>query len=104
MRRPSIGTSAVGREKASPASKLASTSSTSAASSSLSVNTVMQSMVRQAGTRPCVLHRPFDGLRPTRWLNAAGTRPDPAVSVPSAKATSPAATATALPDEEPPLT
>ena len=32
------------------------------------------------------------------------TRPDPAVSVPSAKATSPAAVATALPEDEPPLT
>ncbi len=35
-------------------------------------------------------------------LNAAGTRPEPAVSVPSAKATSPAATATAEPELEPP--
>ena len=33
----------------------------------------------------------------------AGTRPDPAVSVPSAKGTSPAATATAEPELEPPL-
>ena len=35
-------------------------------------------------------------------LNAAGTRPEPAVSVPSAKETSPAATATAEPELEPP--
>jgi hypothetical protein len=35
---------------------------------------------------------------------AAGTRPDPAVSVPSAKRTIPAATAHADPEEEPPGT
>jgi hypothetical protein len=35
-------------------------------------------------------------------LKAAGTRPDPAVSVPSAKLTSPAATAAAEPELEPP--
>ncbi len=35
-------------------------------------------------------------------LNAAGTRPEPAVSVPKAKLTSPAATATAEPELEPP--
>ena len=35
-------------------------------------------------------------------LKAAGTRPEPAVSVPSAKLTSPAATATAEPELEPP--
>ena len=37
-------------------------------------------------------------------LNAAGTRPDPAVSVPNAKGTSPAATATADPELDPPDT
>ena len=35
---------------------------------------------------------------------AAGTRPEPAVSVPSAKRTMPAATAQAEPEEEPPGT
>ena len=35
-------------------------------------------------------------------LNAAGTRPEPAVSVPSAKLARPAATATAEPELEPP--
>ncbi len=38
-----------------------------------------------------------------RLLKAAGTRPDPAVSVPSAKLASPSATATAEPLDEPPL-
>ena len=64
----------------------------------------MQSSERQAGTRPLVLHRPLVGFQPTRPLKAAGTRPDPAVSVPSAKATRPAPTATALPELDPPLT
>jgi hypothetical protein len=59
---------------------------------------------RHAGTRPAVLHRPLVGLNPINPLKAAGTRPDPAVSVPSAKATSPAATATADPELDPPLT
>ena len=38
------------------------------------------------------------------WLKPAGTRPEPAVSVPSANATWPAATATAKPELDPPLT
>ena len=39
---------------------------------------------------------------PTMPFSAAGTRPEPAVSVPRAKSTSPAATATAEPELEPP--
>jgi hypothetical protein len=58
--------------------------------------------VRHAGTTPRVLSSPSDGLTPTMPLNAAGTRPDPAVSVPSAKLTIPAATATAEPELDPP--
>ncbi len=46
--------------------------------------------------------KPLVGFNPTMLLNAAGTRPDPAVSVPSAKLTRPAATATAEPALEPP--
>ena len=41
---------------------------------------------------------------PTTPQNAAGWRIDPPVSLPSAKAHSPAATAAALPPEEPPGT
>ena len=37
-------------------------------------------------------------------VSAAGTRPDPAVSVPSASVTIPRATATAEPDDDPPGT
>ena len=36
-------------------------------------------------------------------LNAAGTRPEPAVSVPSEKAAMPRATSTAEPELDPPL-
>ena len=60
-------------------------------------------MLRHAGTTPRVLTRPGVGFRPTMLLNAAGIRPEPAVSVPSANGTSPRATATADPELEPPL-
>lgn len=45
---------------------------------------------------------PLLGLSPTRLLNAAGTLPEPAVSVPNADFTSPDATATADPGARPP--
>src|SRR6476469_3210656 len=41
-------------------------------------------------------------LNPTRPQKAAGTRTEPEVSVPTARSTIPAATATAEPEEEPP--
>src|SRR3546814_18159066 len=62
---------------------------------------LMQSSVRQAGTSPAVLSSPGVGLIPTILLNAAGTLPDPDVSVPSAKEARPAPTATADPDPAP---
>ena len=57
---------------------------------------------RQAGTTPRVDSSPQVGLRPMRLWKAAGTRPEPAVSVPSAKLTQPAAVATEEPELEPP--
>src|SRR5260221_3995198 len=42
------------------------------------------------------------GLKPTTPLKAAGRTTDPSVCVPSASGTSPAATAAAEPDDEPP--
>ncbi len=54
------------------------------------------------GTTPLVLRTPRVGFRPTKLLKDAGTRPDPAVSVPSAKLTKPEDTATAEPELEPP--
>src|SRR5271168_1695104 len=61
-----------------------------------------QSSERQAGTTPDALSAPRVGLSPTRLLNAAGTRPEPAVSVPREKLTKPFATATAEPELDPP--
>jgi hypothetical protein len=72
------------------------------ASSQLRANTDTQSRERQAGTTPRVLITPRVGLSPTMLLNPAGTRPDPAVSVPREKVTRPAATAVADPELEPP--
>jgi len=63
-----------------------------------------QSIDRQAGTTPAALTIPNVGLSPTMPLKPAGTRPEPAVSVPSENVTSPRATATAEPELEPPGT
>ena len=79
-------------------------SNTAAQSAAVLANTDTQSRDLQAGTTPRVDIRPTVGLSPTMLLNAAGTRPDPAVSVPRAKAAIPAATAVLLPDDEPPGT
>src|SRR6185436_19392972 len=56
------------------------------------------------GRTPSMLVRPYVGLSPTmpHWL--AGSRTEPAVSVPRAAAHSPAATATPEPPLEPPGT
>ena len=67
----------------------AATFSTASASAHESANTDTQSSDRQAGTTPSVLNRPGVGFRPTMLLKPAGTRPEPAVSVPSAKLTRP---------------
>ena len=72
------------------------------ASAAVAAKIDTQSSDRQAGTTPAVLRSPRVGFRPTRPLNAAGTRPEPAVSVPSEKAHSPLATATAEPELDPP--
>ena len=63
-----------------------------------------QSSDRQAGSRPTVLISPRVGLKPRIPLSAAGTRPDPAVSVAIATGTCPVATASAEPELDPPGT
>ena len=63
---------------------------------------LMQSKLRQAGTKPVLLSRPRLGFNPTILLREAGTRPDPAVSVPREKLARPFATATEDPALEPP--
>ena len=52
--------------------------------------------------RPSMGIRPSPGLRPTTPHQAAGMRTEPPMSVPSARGTQPAATAAALPPDEPP--
>src|SRR3954454_14247778 len=74
------------------------------ASSTVRANSDTQSMLAQAGTTPSVGSRPGVGLSPTIPLNAAGTRPEPAVSVPRARSAMPSATATAEPELDPPDT
>ena len=61
------------------------------ASSTVSAKTETQSSVRQAGTTPAVETRPRLGFNPTMLAKPAGTRPDPAVSVPSESGVNPAA-------------
>jgi len=68
----------------------------------LLVKTAMQSNERQAGTTPRLLKSPRVGFQPMSSWKAAGTRPEPAVSVPNENAHSPAATAEALPELDPP--
>src|SRR3954467_13635555 len=80
----------------------AATANADHASSTVSAKTEGQSSVRQAGTKPAVEIAPRLGLSPTMLLSPAGTRPEPAVSVPSASGTSPPATATAEPELDPP--
>ena len=67
-------------------------------------NTDTQSNEGLAGTTPRTDSQPGVGFSPTTPQNIAGTRPDPAVSVPRARSASPVATATAEPLDEPPLT
>ena len=72
------------------------------ASSTVSEKIDTQSSVRHAGTTPAVEISPRLGFNPTMLLSMAGTRPEPAVSVPSASGTRPADTATADPELDPP--
>ena len=55
-----------------------------------------------SATTPPRSTRASDGLKPAIPQNAAGTRIEPDVSVPIAQGTTPAATATAEPEDEPP--
>ena len=71
-------------------------------SSVVSAKIETQSSERQAGTTPAVETSPRLGFRPTMLFRPAGTRPEPAVSVPSESGTRPAATATADPELDPP--
>src|SRR5262249_34873257 len=91
-----------GREYASAAPGAAVAARAADASSTVSASRETQSSVRQAGTTPAVETSPRLGFKPTMLLKPAGTRPEPAVSVPSASGTRPAATAIAEPVLDPP--
>lgn len=64
----------------------------------------IQSKDLQVGTTPWHKKTPRVGFKPIKLFKAAGTRPEPAVSVPRAMGTIPSATTLAEPVEEPPDT
>ena len=70
--------------------------------STQAMGAILTDLTIDSGTTPVVETRPTLGLSPTILLSMAGTRPEPAVSVPSAIGTKPAATATAEPELDPP--
>src|SRR5690606_34406480 len=97
------GMAGAAREYGACGSRPPAAIATASASSTVSAKIDTQSSVRHAGTTPRVLSQPFVGLSPTILLKPAGTRPEPAVSVPNANAASPRATTLADPELEPPL-
>ncbi len=86
----------------SSGSKLARSAMSAAASRGSCASTPMQSSVADSGRTPVRGIRPAVGLSPATPQQAAGMRTEPIVSVPSASAQKPAATAAAEPEEEPP--
>ena len=77
-------------------------SSTIAASVTVRASTPLTVMPLNASGSGQVEILPRCGLIPTRWVHAAGMRTLPAPSDPIAAATRPAATAAALPPDDPP--
>ena len=86
----------------SPATLPDAASSTSAASVTVRASTPLTVMPLNASGSGQVEIRPRCGLMPTRCVHAAGMRTLPAPSEPIAAATRPAATAAALPPDDPP--
>ena len=79
------------------------TASTRAVSTVVRANHDTQSKLRDAAHDPAGADESAGRLQPDDPVEAAGTRPDPAVSVPSADGRPlPVATATAEPELEPP--
>ena len=68
------------------------------------VNQPTVSKLGASGMVPAMSMRPKVGRRPMMPQKDAGPRTEPPVSLPSAISTSPAATAAAEPDDEPPGT
>ena len=79
-------------------------SHTIATSSTVFANGPTWSSEEANATTPQRGTRPYVGFMPTAPVSAAGWRIEPPVSVPSENRTSPAATATADPPDEPPGT
>ena len=86
----------------SPSALPDAASSTSAASVTVRASTPLTVMPLNASGSGQVEMRPRCGLMPTRCVHAAGIRTLPAPSEPIAAVTSPAATAAALPPDDPP--
>src|SRR5246127_3998301 len=86
----------------SPSTLPDAASSTSAASATVRARTPLTVIPLNASRSGHVEMRPRCGLMPTRGVQAAGIRTLPAPSEPIAAVTSPAATAAALPPEDPP--
>src|SRR4051812_2202786 len=83
-------------------SRPSSTSKPSTQSATVRAIGPQWSSVSVFGWIPAVSTSPNVGFRPTMPQADAGTRTEPPVSVPGARSTSPAASATADPEEEPP--
>src|SRR5699024_10901255 len=95
----SSATSDVGEKPSNP-----SASKVSEISRTLMAKNPVVSNDFASGKIPSVDNRSKVGLKPTAPHSAAGTRIDPAVSVPTATGTMPRATAAADPELEPPAT
>ena len=70
------------REYGSAGSCAMATASTWAARATVVAKMDTQSTDCAAGTTPCALMSPREGFSPTMLFSPAGTRPEPAVSVP----------------------
>jgi hypothetical protein len=93
--------SASGRDCGSSGSKPIITCVAVTASSTVRVSTVCVALMPARDPPPSEIS-PGVGFRPTMLFRAAGTRPDPAASPPTAKLTSPAPTTTPPPEVDPP--
>ena len=99
-----VGSATVNGPVASGHGPAPATASTASPSPTEVAKLDTQSMLGLAGTTPSSGRAPGAAFSPTTPHRAAGTRPEPAVSVPRAKATWRRATATAEPDDDPPGT
>src|SRR5919197_1145473 len=96
--RPTVRPASRGAGTASPAS----TAHAAATAATVRAIGPTVSKLGQSGKTPSVETRPQLGFRPTTPQHAAGSRTEPPVSVPRPRSQSPAASAAALPPDEPP--